>query len=477
MPRKVKLFAAVFSLSFLFSAPAALASFPDVFQANPFAAAVDYVQLKGIVSGYPNGLYEPDREINRAEFTKILIKTKYNEMEISGCKGGDFPDVEAAAWYAPYVCKAREAGVIGGYPDGTFRPENQINFAEAAKIIVKTLKAGELEGKDYGESVWYEPYVRFMAEYGALPLQVPGPEKYVSRGLMAELIYRLNENVTNKESFSYEEFGDLALIQSYYEYIGWDLDKAYSMKVDPGMSLAAFKEMYEQDHAYYVILKLKKVAAHTYDFYVRTSFDPSSSVSSALYHVKMEVVDGRLKTHFAEPADNLTVEEIKFSDSLIAKIVWSGGMFKVYSVKDGTEKLVNESSASQVWPRNLKFSASGNYLTYEVIAWEYGGVYLYDVLNGGLNEQPYDGLGIYGFAGDEKYFYFCSETGMSSGMAFVLDMPGYGMRSDLQDDASVASCEGFDAMNNRLFYKLMSAEGKSVSFVYDIVNDVVSSDI
>ena len=46
-----------------------------------------------------------------------------------------FPDVPGDAWFAPYVQEAFATGVVNGYPDGYFRPENQINLTEALKII------------------------------------------------------------------------------------------------------------------------------------------------------------------------------------------------------------------------------------------------------------------------------------------------------------------------------------------------------
>ena len=63
----------------------ALADFPDVYPTNPYLDAINYVQAEGIVDGYPNGEYRPRHLINRAEFVKILVNTKYDESEINAC--------------------------------------------------------------------------------------------------------------------------------------------------------------------------------------------------------------------------------------------------------------------------------------------------------------------------------------------------------------------------------------------------------
>jgi len=99
------------------------AAFPDTAD-HPYRVAIDYVQSRGIVSGYPDGLYRPDDAINRAEFTKILVGGKVTERQLKECVAvlpSPFPDVVAGDWFAPYVCAAKHGGIIAGYPDGTFR--------------------------------------------------------------------------------------------------------------------------------------------------------------------------------------------------------------------------------------------------------------------------------------------------------------------------------------------------------------------
>lgn len=476
MHRRIFLAALILPV-FAFGVQAALASFPDVFQSTPFADSINYVQEKGIVSGYPNGLFRPDWEINRAEFTKILIKTKYNEDQISQCHGALFSDVDEKAWFAPYVCKAKEAGVIAGYPDGSFKPESPINFAEAAKIIVMTLRQVEFDAKQYQMDLWYEPYIRILGDNGALPLQVFGPESQVSRGLMAELIYRLNEKVTNKDSYSFEEFGDRMIIENYYNILGWDAAKAYEMKSDPAMSFADFEKLYPRDAASYHVVNFKKVAAHTYDFYVWTTYAPNEQQVSGLYHVMMSVIGGKIKTDSAAAVASMVLEELKYNDVLSAKIVWDGGKLKVYVIQGSVETMVAEYEASETIIKNLSFSRSGGFVNYQLMGWEYGGVLLYDIANKKLSDGPYDGIDVYGFTTDEKYFYFCSESGMSSGEAFVLNLDDFTVRRNLVDsNESIESCDGFDAANNWLYYTVRQEWGATGKRVYDIVNDLINYD-
>jgi hypothetical protein len=104
------------------------------------------------------------------------------------------------AWFAPFVCVAKTQGIISGYPDGTFKPENNISFAEEAKIIVNTF-GFEVESGDN----WYEGFVRKMDELNAIPKTVESFTEAIDRGEMAESVYRIDADETDKISPSFEE--------------------------------------------------------------------------------------------------------------------------------------------------------------------------------------------------------------------------------------------------------------------------------
>jgi len=171
----ISLIVAVFSV-----ATVALAAFPDV-PGHPYEDAINYVESNGIVEGYPDGTYKPDDLINRAEFTKIIVGAVHGPNQT-----GDncFPDV-TDQWFASFVCTAQSMGIIEGYPDGNFKPENNVNYAEALKIVLNTYAAPV--GPDYDE--WYSKYVDFAAGNGLSYAAGKNPSDMVTRGEMAELIH------------------------------------------------------------------------------------------------------------------------------------------------------------------------------------------------------------------------------------------------------------------------------------------------
>jgi plastocyanin len=178
---------------------AASAAFVDVGSTDAHAAAILYVQGHGIVSGYPDGTYRSDATINRAEFTKIVIGA-YSASQAQSCDTSSlhFSDVDTSAWYAGYLCVAVSQGIIGGYPDGTFRPTASINFAEAAKIIAIADMHGMTEEAANGDA-WYVPYTQYLAQNNALA-GIGDPGHLLTRGEMAEIIYHLSLKVGGTSS-------------------------------------------------------------------------------------------------------------------------------------------------------------------------------------------------------------------------------------------------------------------------------------
>lgn len=162
----------------------AFASFPDTAN-HKYSTAIDWVQADGIVDGYPDGTYGPDIVINRAEFTKIIV-----EATVGGTKTGSncFPDVKNE-WFAKYICTAKEHGIVGGNDDGTFRPGNEVNYAEALKIV---LEAYGTAFPRISYDTWYGKYTDYALGGGLSFASSKLPHSFVTRAEMAEIIYWKN---------------------------------------------------------------------------------------------------------------------------------------------------------------------------------------------------------------------------------------------------------------------------------------------
>lgn len=192
------------------------AVFSDVPSSHPNFDAIEYVQTENIVKGYADGSFGPNLSINRAEFLKIIIEAKFPGEIASYVVTADcFPDVPRDAWFAKYICFAKEKGIIGGYPDGTFRPTNTISLVEASKIIVIAFEIPYESTDTFGDSleVWFEGYMLALTDRNLIPISLELFWQNLSRGEMAEIIYRMKGEVTVKDAARYAEL----LFASYYE--------------------------------------------------------------------------------------------------------------------------------------------------------------------------------------------------------------------------------------------------------------------
>jgi|CXWL01.1.fsa_nt_gi hypothetical protein len=215
-------------IALLLSATPTLAAFSDVPSIHSNADAINYAQKEYIVSGYPDGTFKPDQLINRAEFTKIIMGG-YNAVDEvpSECGRSDtmylpFSDVHNGDWFAFRVCIAVQKGVVQGYPDGTFRPAANINFVEAAKMISVAIDPYDftVPAYEYGTE-WYERFVQYLAAENAIPLSIARFNQPITRGEMAEMIYRLKAQVTTKPSRTYEDFLEVSKPASSATSIEW----------------------------------------------------------------------------------------------------------------------------------------------------------------------------------------------------------------------------------------------------------------
>ncbi|MDO5712941.1 MAG: S-layer homology domain-containing protein [Tissierellia bacterium] len=109
--------------------------YSDVIQDKWYADAVNYLSHKGIIKGYGDGTFRPNQEITRAEFAAIA--SRYEKY--GGTGGKTFPDVKENHWAAEDINSAAGAGWINGYPDGKFKPEQKITRAEVVTIVNRIL--------------------------------------------------------------------------------------------------------------------------------------------------------------------------------------------------------------------------------------------------------------------------------------------------------------------------------------------------
>jgi uncharacterized repeat protein (TIGR02543 family) len=110
-------------------------SFTDISGADWFYQAVAYLQSQGIVAGYPDGSFQPNATITRAEYATMA--SQFDALSSTG--GNNFSDVDISHWAVRYINSAASKGWVSGFEDGTFRPGEDVTRAQVVSIVNRML--------------------------------------------------------------------------------------------------------------------------------------------------------------------------------------------------------------------------------------------------------------------------------------------------------------------------------------------------
>ncbi len=142
--------------------------FPDTDTRTELGQAASEMYRRGVVEGSPEGDFKPQDPVSRAQAAKILLLA-CNRKAVANGVVKQFRDTEKGAWYENYVNAAAEQGVIEGTPEGDFKPADEVNRAEFAKMLMRGCKVElkELKSslKDVPADAWFAQYAPFVEKY------------------------------------------------------------------------------------------------------------------------------------------------------------------------------------------------------------------------------------------------------------------------------------------------------------------------
>ncbi len=127
-------FSAGVSLLFGATLVSAAPVFPDVPDGHIFQKSIETLVQAAVIDGNPDGTFRPNENVNRAAMLKMLYKARGKTPDPLSVRC--FPDVEIGSWYEQFVCDAAARRFVNGYADGTFRPDSPVNRVEALKMIM-----------------------------------------------------------------------------------------------------------------------------------------------------------------------------------------------------------------------------------------------------------------------------------------------------------------------------------------------------
>jgi murein DD-endopeptidase MepM/ murein hydrolase activator NlpD len=112
--------------------------FSDVNDSSGHLTAITFLKNHGVIGGYPDGTFKPQNVVSRVEALKFILGGA-NARIITGAKL-PFTDAKSDAWYSDYVATGFSKNIIKGYPDSTFKPANTVSRAEFIKMLVVALE-------------------------------------------------------------------------------------------------------------------------------------------------------------------------------------------------------------------------------------------------------------------------------------------------------------------------------------------------
>ena len=172
--------------------------FPDTNIGKLEGKAAAELYRRAVIGGFPDGEFKGSRSVNRAEAAKFLLLARFGSVsQVSN--NGQFGDVLDNQWYTKFVVTAALKGIIGGYPDGSFKPADTVNTAEFLKMLTLTFGLAENQTYSYSDvpnDAWFARYAGTAKHYNLFPGRntqlKPGEE--LTRDEVAVAIYQYLSN-------------------------------------------------------------------------------------------------------------------------------------------------------------------------------------------------------------------------------------------------------------------------------------------
>lgn len=137
-----------------------LAYFEDINNKEVYLPAINYLAEKGVISGYPDKTFKPENKVKRAEFAKMISISE--KLELKKENEIAFSDINNH-WATEYINLATTNELLKGYEDKTFKPQKEITYGEVATIMLRTLGVYQVANNNVN---WPEDCMRFASSIG-----------------------------------------------------------------------------------------------------------------------------------------------------------------------------------------------------------------------------------------------------------------------------------------------------------------------
>ncbi len=191
---KVTAYVLVLTASLIFAGwtNAFASDFPDIEKSHLNYDAVTYLTGLGVIAGYDDGTFKPEREITRTEFCALMARTLGYNKESYTVLDVPFSDVNKGYWGEPFISFCFEIGLIDGMGDGTFAPAAKVTLEQAVKMAVCAIGKQDEALRVNGEK-WYTGYAQVAGRYGLLTTVNQEFGENAGRGNVAQIVFNMVE--------------------------------------------------------------------------------------------------------------------------------------------------------------------------------------------------------------------------------------------------------------------------------------------
>ena len=132
-----KVISVVAALALSVTSFVAMASYPDTV-GNKHESAINELSALGVIDGFEDGTFHPDELVTRAQMAKLVVSA-LNIANAESNKVAKFNDVAADNWAAGWIATAADNGIINGTGNGNFDPNANVTYAQTAKMLVAAM--------------------------------------------------------------------------------------------------------------------------------------------------------------------------------------------------------------------------------------------------------------------------------------------------------------------------------------------------
>ncbi len=195
-----------------FAPPAQAALFKDVPTSYSFHDEIEFLVEMEIIRGFEDGTFKPNQDVTRAQAAIMIGRA----LDLNGEQSiTDFPDVPASSVASGYIQSAYELGIIEGFPDGKFKPDQVVSRGQLAILLSRAFDLTETEDIPFSDvspnSAAY-PYIGQLV-YAEVTVGYPDgtfkPDQPVNRGQFSAFMTRTIIFIIDEYFNDYEDYEEL----------------------------------------------------------------------------------------------------------------------------------------------------------------------------------------------------------------------------------------------------------------------------